>query len=244
LRVRPWLRAVALVFVLAATAAAFSPCLDNGFTTWDDDIYVTDNPLVARGLPGGVPAIFTTFVSGNYHPLVVLSHAVEYRLFGLNPRPYHAVNLALHLVNTALVFYLLILVLGGDLAASAAAALFFAVHPLRVESVAWVSDRKDLLGAAFFFAGLAVYLRQIRQPGHRRHGLLLLLFLLALLSKGTAVVFPLALLLCDWLHGRMDRAALIGKIPLFTLSALFGAIALAARHAYQGVLREGGLSAG
>jgi Tfp pilus assembly protein PilF len=195
-------------------------------------------------LRGGVSAIFTTFVSGNYHPLVVLTHAFEYRLFRLDPRPYHAVNIALHLLNTALVFHLLLLVLGGSLPAAVVGTLFFAVHPLRVESVAWVSDRKDLLGAAFFFGGIAAYLRHLRQPGRLRYALSGLLFLLALLSKATVVVFPLALLLFDWLNQRLDRKALAEKIPLFALSGLFGAIAVAARNSYQGVLQEGGLGAG
>ena len=238
------MKSATLVAILLAVAFAFSPCLDNGFTTWDDDVYVTDNPLVARGFPGGLPAIFTTFVSGNYHPLVVLSHAIERRLFGLDPRPYHAVNLGLHLLVTALVFHLLLSLPGVSLAAAAAGALFFAVHPLRVETVAWVADRKDLLGAAFFLGGLAAHLRDLRQPGRTRRAAVLLLFLLALLSKATTVVFPVALLLCDWLHERLDAKAVTGKVSLFALSLLFGGIAIAARQSYQGVLQEGGLGAG
>jgi len=141
---QPWMRTVTLLLVLVLTAAVFSPCLDNGFTSWDDDVYVTDNPLVARGFPGGVPAIFTTFVSGNYHPLVVLSHAVEYRLFRPGsaslPRRQPRAAPAQHragVPSAAPGPRRRFAGRGGRRAVLRGA-------PAAVDAVAWVADRKDL----------------------------------------------------------------------------------------------------
>ncbi|HWR97283.1 MAG TPA: tetratricopeptide repeat protein [Candidatus Methanoperedens sp.] len=231
-------RALCLLLVLAATAATFLPVLDNGFTSGDDEVYLTGNPLVRDLSWQGARKIFTSYVSGNYHPLVFLLHAVEFKLFGLQPRPYHALSLALHLAAAALVFELLLL-LGGGLPAATAGALLFALHPTRVETVAWVADRKDLLAAVFCLAALVAYLRGVRGDGRRLPWLVFPLFVFALLSKGTAVTLPLALLLCDFLFGRLDRRAVREKLPLLALSLVFGAVALLARGSYQGILAEG-----
>jgi Flp pilus assembly protein TadD len=226
-----------LLCILAVTAITFSPVLKGGFVSWDDNVYVTENPLVKEVSPEGVGKIFTTFVSGNYHPLTFLSYSWEFHFFGLDPRAYHATNLALHLLNTALVFWLL-LILSGGLPAAVAGTLLFALHPMRVEAVAWVTGRKDLLGAAFFLGALIAWLRTRRGQGGRGHLSALLLFLLALFSKATTVVLPLVMLLCDFLEGRADRRAVREKMPFFALALLFGVIALFARESYQGVLLE------
>ena len=226
-----------LLGIMAVTAATFAPVLDNGFTSWDDNVYVTDNTLIRQVSAGNIGKVFTAFVSGNYHPLVFLSYSLEYRLFGLNPRPYHATNLVLHLLNTALVFWLLLL-LSGSLPAAAAGTLLFALHPMRVEPVAWVTARKDLLGSAFFLGSLAVYLSYRRERGAAPYILSLLLFLFALLSKATGVTLPLVLLLCDFLLGRVDRRAVVEKVPFLALALLFGVVALFARESYQEVLME------
>ena len=137
-----------------------------------------------------------------YHPLSILSLAVDYRLFGLDPVGYHAVNLALHLANTLLVFGVLRL-LSGSLAAAAAGSLLFGVHPLHVESVAWIAERKDVLSAFFFLGALGAYLRHLGGT-RRRAWYLLALGLLAasLLAKPMGVTFPLVMFLCDYLRGR------------------------------------------
>jgi tetratricopeptide (TPR) repeat protein len=230
-------RIFCLLCILLLTAATFSPALDGGFVSWDDNVYVTENPLVKEISLEGTRKIFTSFVSGNYHPLVFATYSLEHHFFGLNPRAYHATNLALHLVNTALVFWLLLLLSGG-LPAAAAGTLLFALHPMRVEAVAWVTGRKDLLGAAFFLGTLISYLHYRRGPGRRGYIPALLFFLLALFSKATTVVLPLVLLLCDFLQGRADRRAVREKIPFFALALIFGVIALFARESYQGVLLE------
>jgi len=141
--------ALILALILVLTAFVFSNSLGNEFIDeLDDDIYVVNNAAIRDLSAAGLKTIFTTFVAGNYHPLTMLSYAVEYRLFGLNPPAYHRTNRLLHGLNTALVFALVWL-LWRRRAAAALAALLFGVHPLRVESVSWISERKDVLFALF-----------------------------------------------------------------------------------------------
>lgn len=253
-------RLAGLVVLLLLTATVFSPVLYNGFTGWDDALYVTENPLVKALSWSAVPGIFSTFVSGNYHPLAVLLLAVEYRFFGPDPEPFHGISLLLHLVNTALVFRLLLLLMdcrysgiGGAPPAredrtGCAGALFgtllFALHPMRVESVAWVSDQKDLLAAFFALFALSLYAGSGREKGVRRKAALILLFILALFSKATMVVLPPVLLLIDHLRGALDRRAWLEKIPFFFAAAVFGVTAIAARASYQPVLQESSLGLG
>lgn len=229
-----------LVTLLAVTLYAFWPCLSNEFTNWDDDIYVTRNELVREFSPGQVGRIFSSFHLGNYHPLTFLSYALDYRIFGLDPRGFHAVNLLLHLANCLLVFRFLFLLVGSGWAA-AAGALFFSVHPMRVESVAWVSDRKDLLATFFFLSSLVSYLAYSEHSRARHYLLSLGAFAAALLSKATAVSLPLILLLLDFLRGRPFEWR--KKVPYFTLALAAGTVALTARLSFQGVLREQGIPA-
>jgi protein O-mannosyl-transferase len=213
-------------FILAVTFAAHFPSLRNGFTNYDDPYYVLDNPVIRSLSWSSVRHIFSSHIL-MYHPLSMLSLAVDYRLFGLDPAGYHAVNLALHLANTLLVFWVLRLLCGG-VTAAAVGALLFGVHPLHVESVAWVSERKDVLSACFFLGALGAYLRHIGGT-RRRAWYLLSLGLLAasLLSKPMGVTFPLVMFLCDYLRGRaVDRRSCVEKIPFFALALIFSLIAL------------------
>jgi hypothetical protein len=139
--------------VLAITALALSPSLRNGFTNLDDNVLVTDNAMIMQLTPASVREIFTSFHSGLYHPLVLLSYAVEFRFFKLDPLPYHCTNLLLHLLNCALVFWLFRRIAGNQWVAFIVA-LLFGIHPMHVESVAWVAERKDVLYAAFYLAAL------------------------------------------------------------------------------------------
>jgi protein O-mannosyl-transferase len=220
--------ALILALILVLTAFVFSNSLGNEFIDeLDDDIYVVNNAAVRDLSAAGLKTIFTTFVAGNYHPLTMLSYAVEYRLFGLNPRAYHRTNRLLHGLNTALVFALVWL-LWRRRAAAALAALLFAVHPLRVESVSWISERKDVLFALFYLAALAVYVSFAKDRKKRgRLAWTFVLFLLSLLSKPAAVTLPVVLLLIDVYLGRkLDRRAWLEKLPFFILAAIFGALTL------------------
>ena len=136
---------------------AFLPALQNGFTNWDDPAYVTGNPAIKELSWSSVTRIFTTAHQGLYKPLVLFSFAIEYHFFGLNPWIYHATNGVLHCINSLLVFWLIFL-FSRRLGIAWLVAVLFGIHPLHVESVAWVTERKDMLSGLFFLAGSVAYL--------------------------------------------------------------------------------------
>jgi len=220
-----------LLAVVGLTLVAFLPALTNGFTHWDDNVYVTDNPLVASLTWDHLKAIFTTSHYGVYVPLTMLSYSLEYALFGKNPAAFHATNVVLHVVNAGLVFGLFFWLFGGNGLAAFFAAALFSVHPLHVESVAWIAERKDLLCALFFFLSLLSF-RRYGESGNRRFlRRSLVLFLCSLLSKPMALTLPFVLLLMDHLaSGRITRKALREKIPFFALSLVFVVIAVLANQ--------------
>src|ERR1700720_1229132 len=144
------------------TLAAFLPVLRNGFVNFDDPQYVYANPHVRQGLSAaGLRWALTTQVAGHWHPLTLVSHMLDVQLYGLDPAGHHLTSLLLHLANVLLLFAVLHRMTGRPLRSAAVAALF-AVHPLRVESVAWVAGRKDLLSGLFWMLALAAYLRYVR----------------------------------------------------------------------------------
>lgn len=213
----------ALLAVLAITYISFYPSLCNGFVNWDDPMYVTGNKLVQELSWRNVKTIFTSIHSiNNYHPLALLSYAVEYRLFGIdNAFFYHATNLILHLVNVLLVFWLIYLLSDSALVAFITA-LLFGIHPMHVESVAWISERRDVLYTAFFIGSLISYLYYTRN-GHRRHyDLSLILFVMSCMSKAMAVTLPAILILMDYLkHRKIDKNSLFEKAPYFVIALAF-----------------------
>lgn len=203
-----------------AVLLTFLPCLRCGFVNYDDDRYVYRNPLIRDFSRDGIARIFaTTDFTVLYTPLVFLSYAVEYRFFGLDPFPYHLTNLILHLCNCLLVFYF---ILGLTRRASAAfiTAILFGLHPLRVESVAWITERKDVLYALFLLASLNCYIAYARRGGPLRYLAAGGMFILALLAKPVSIVLPAIFLLCDYfLEGKIPRRRLAEKLPLFAVSA-------------------------
>ena len=213
---------------LALGLVVFAQTLGFDFVNWDDDVNVLENRNV---IFGDVRGIFTDRVIGNYNPLSTLTFAAEYALVGANAKLFHATNLALHLACVALVFLLGLRLRLAPLAAGLLAALF-AIHPMRVESVAWVTERKDVLFAAFYFGALQLYERH-RQRGAAGswHFGVAGLFALALLAKIQAVSLPLSMLCLDYL--RRDRLQdprqwralaeeAVAKTPYFLLSLAVG----------------------
>jgi tetratricopeptide (TPR) repeat protein len=231
--------AVPLAAALLITALIWLPTLGNGFTNWDDPLYVTSNEAVRNPTWRGAAGFLTSFTAANYHPLTMLSLALDAHLWGLDPAPFHAVNLAFHLGGTALVF-LVAAALGSGALASFLTAILFGVHPLHVESVAWISERKDVLSTFFFLGAWLAYLKGAGREGGRRFPRgAFVLFVLALLSKSTAVTFPLVMLLSDYLGGRrLDRRSILEKAPFLAASLLFGVIALLAQGSAQSI-RQG-----
>lgn len=205
----------ALLF--AAAALTFWPALQNGFVNWDDAQYVLNNPALRGSWSEAL-----LFSPGYYHPLTTLSYKLELVLFGQRPFFFHLDSLLLHFLVCAAVFRFF-LALGSGRGAALAGALLFCVHPLHVEPAAWVSGRKELLWALFFFSSLTAYLRYLDTARNRFFFLSLFLFVLAVLSKPFAVVTPLVLLLLDLYRGRRPGAVeLFEKLPFLAAGgALF-----------------------
>ncbi len=194
---------------------------------WDDDAYVTDNVHVSSGLkPANIAWAFTSFEQSNWHPVTWLSHMLDCQLFGLRGGAHHEVNVLLHAANVVLLFWLLQAATSMPGRSFVVAALF-AVHPLNVETVAWVAQRKSLLSAFFSLLTVAAYYWHVRQGGWKRYSLIVCAFALALMSKPMAVSVPLLLLLFDyWPLNRLEDIPFphrwarltIEKLPLFAMS--------------------------
>jgi len=216
---------ISIAIIVLVTYIAFSPSLHNKFTNWDDTVYVLENPLVVSNKVE-VKEIFKTPVSVNYHPITMLSLAWNYQNGKLDAKGYHMENVIFHLLNTCLVFFFILMLTKRNLLMAGIVALFFGIHPMHVESVSWISERKDVLYVFFFLAGLIAYLRYSESKKTKWYILTMLFFVLSCLSKGMAVVFPVVLLLLDYLlEVKRERKIWIEKIPFFILSLIFGIVA-------------------
>jgi tetratricopeptide (TPR) repeat protein len=228
-------RALILALLAAATCAAFAGVLRNGWIFFDDPRYVYENPHINHGWRLDSALWFLSHAHGeNWHPLTSWSHMLDVQLFGLEPAGPHAVNLLLHALNAVLLVLVLYRLTGGWWRSAAVGALF-ALHPLRVESVAWVSERKDVLSGLLFVLTLEAYRRWVARPGRLRHVALIVVFVLGLMAKPMLVTVPFVLVLLDvWPLGRLrgqggERGAgsparpllglIVEKWPLFVLAA-------------------------
>ena len=208
---RPWLLALVLVIV---TFAAYQPTWHAGFI-WDDDDHLTANPAMTA--PHGLKMIWSSLAVGRYYPLTLTTFWVQRRLWGLHPMPYHLVNVLLHATNSVLVFFLLRRL---RIPAAWLAAAVWVLHPVNVESVAWITELKNTQSAVFFFLAVWCFLRSDAGAGRRWYGLALACGLAALLSKPSTVVLPLALLLCVWWERGTWRRADVLRIAPFLILAL------------------------
>ena len=226
-----------LVLLAIVTLSIYWQVRNYDFVNYDDNVYVTDNPDIKSGLTlQSIRWAFATPVARNWHPLTLLSLTLDYQLFGQNPGAFHMTNVVIHIAS-ALLLFLLLKAMTGCMWRSAFVAALFALHPLHVESVAWISERKDVLSTFFWILTMAAYLRYTRKPGLKRYILLLLTFVLGLLSKAMLVTLPFTLLLLDyWPLKRLQftRGKLMGlikeKLPLFILSAVFCVITFMAQR--------------
>jgi len=226
------------------------------FVRYDDDAYITENPVVGNGLSlEGIRWAFASFEKGNWHPLTWLSHMLDVQWFGLDAGRHHQVSLLFHILNTLLLFVVL-QSMTGALWKSGFVAALFALHPLHVESVAWVAERKDVLSAFFFLLTLLAYARYARRPAWWSYGFVSVFFVLGLLSKPMIVTLPFVLLLLDFwplerfryeVRGgdesadgtagsgmisriKANRWLFLEKIPLFALSAAACAVTVIAQQ--------------
>jgi tetratricopeptide (TPR) repeat protein len=247
-------------YSLAALAAlvtflVYLPALRNAFVYWDDNLYVFENPNIRSLDASFFNWAFFGFHVSNWHPLTWISHAVDYAIWGLDPLGHHLTNNILHAINTALVVLLAVKLLGiakqysaqkGNasflndrtiLIAAGVTGLLFGIHPVHVESVAWVSERKDLLCALFFLLSIIWYANYVSYKTYKTYMLTLCFFILALMSKPMAVTLPLVLLILDWYPlGKIRSynswwAATIEKIPFFALSVCSSITTLVAQKA-------------
>ncbi len=244
---------VLCLFLIAATLVIYNRVNQNSFVNFDDDRYITENAHVRAGLTWGtIRWAFSSLEQANWHPLTWLSHALDCQLFRLNPAGHHYVNLLLHAINAMLLFLILQRATGFAWRSFAVAALF-ALHPTNVESVAWASERKNVLSMLFFLLALGVYDWYVRKPEVRRYLVVAALFALGLMAKPQVITFPLVLLLWDyWPLGRVGSthefsnkvaqrgfsSLVIEKLPLFALSAASAIITMKAQSAGGAVRSE------
>lgn len=210
--------------VAAVTFAAYTGAFDHAFVSWDDPDYVQENSLVQHHDTHG---LLTSVISNNYHPLTMISLAMN-ATQPLSPRPFIVTNVIIHTWNTCLVFWLVLLLSGRRLVVASAAALLFGIHPMHVESVAWVSERKDVLYGFFFLAACITYWKYLERRAWPWLVATFILFVLSCLSKGMAVVFPLVMVLLDHWKRRpiVEPRSLVEKVPFFAIALLFGLIAM------------------
>lgn len=236
---------IVLPILILITLVVYFKSLNNKFTNWDDDFYVTENQDI-RTLNGDSIAYtlqntFKTYVVGNYHPLTMLTYCLEYEKFKLDPKPYHLTNLILHILNTLLVFGFIWLLTKQQWTAFFVS-LLFAIHPMHVESVSWVSERKDVLYSFFYLSGLCTYILYLKKEkiAWIFYVLTFLLFGLAVLSKAMAVSLPIAFFVIDYfLDRKISLKILFEKLPFIIVSVIVGYVAIIAQkesHALEGLI--------
>ena len=233
------------VVLVAITFGAFGRVAENEFVHFDDPKYIVENPHVTAGLTSeGVSWAFTTGHASNWHPLTWLSHMLDCELFGLEPAGHHLMNVGFHALAAALLF-LALYAMTREWGPSLFVAALFALHPLRVESVAWAAERKDVLSALFWMLTILVYAFYARRPGAVRYVGLVVAFALGLMAKSMLVTLPFVLLLLDvwplgrWRLGRNAESAagaplsrlLLEKAPLLALAIAAGVVTVISQRA-------------
>ncbi len=222
----------AMLLLMAVVRFTYQNALDNQFVTWDDPMYVTENPMLIQYGKPNAPSVWTTPIALNYHPLTMKTLLWNAQNLGkkaeTDARPFISMNIWLHALNAALVFLFFWLFTRGNWMVSLFGGLMFAVHPMHVESVAWVAERKDVLYAFFFLAALITYLRFLENRKASWLIFTLILFILSCLSKAMAVSLVPILLLIDWYQSRSLRSAAVWmeKIPFMAVAMFFGLLAM------------------
>lgn len=200
------------------------PSLSNGWTSWDDNIYVTDNPFITDISVNNLNTVFTRVLDGSYAPFTMVSYMIDYNIGVFNPKVYHATSLLLHLCNSSLVFWL-VFQLSGNFIASFVAGVLFGIHPMHVESVAWISGRKDVLSMFFFLLSSISYLAFMKAEKSKWLTVSFLFFLCAILSKVIVLTFPIILFLYDYHMKRpISSKMLIEKVPYAMTAGAFAVI--------------------
>jgi len=227
-----------ICLILVITGIIYLPSINNEFTNFDDKVLVVENTKITELSWKNVLNIFTSLQENLYHPLVFLSYSIEYKYFKLNPKIYHITNLGLHLFNCILVYWMLLLISKNKFV-TFLTSLLFGIHPLHVESVAWISERKDVLYSFFFLASIISYIYYTTKKQKIFYTISLLLFILSLLSKPMAVTLPFVLLLYDYfIEKKFNSVTVIKKLPFFILSFIFGIITIIAQKSAGNIRQE------
>lgn len=216
-----------ILIAVILTVISYIPVFNAEFVNWDDDYFVTNNPLIQSFSFQNIKAWFLQPFLGLYQPFVLLSLALDYQIDGLNPLVFHTTNLTLHLLNTLLVYWFVKKLFENNTMAIVTM-LLFGLHSIHLESVAWVTERKDLLYSLFYLAGLNFYLEYISNQKTKFFILLLLAFIFSLLSKAMAVSLPFILILIDFYKNRnlLSAKVIFEKIPFFLIAAIWGLLTL------------------
>lgn len=225
----------ALLFLLAVVT--YWPVRNHDFVNYDDDDYITENATVRQGLDAQTLRwAWTSTAAANWHPLTWVSHLTDVELFGLNPGAHHTTNMLLHAISTVLLFAALGLLTGGWWRSAVVAALF-CVHPMHVQSVAWIAERKDVLSGLFWMATLAAYAHYSLRPTSARYLWVFFAFALGLTAKPMLVTLPFVLLLLDvWplRSTRGTRRLIVEKLPLLALAVASSIVTVVAQSGGQG----------
>lgn len=251
------MRWVWLIAILVATFVAFYPTFNNGFTNWDDNDYITENKVIKELNAESVEFFFTEYYMGNYHPLTMLSYAIDYSLSETEPeiKPivFQITTITLHLLNTFLVFWFIFWLVkrietntnkqnkSFALPIAVITALFFGITTMHVESVTWMAERKDVLYTFFFFIALLCYVFYLKKYQSKFYILTLFFFTLSLLSKGQAVSLAITLFAVDYVVKRKvwSKKVILEKVPFLVLAIVFGIIAIKAQQASGAVQIQG-----
>ncbi len=236
---------IILIAIIAVTALVYSPISKNDFLNWDDDMYVIENTSITNFSAQNIKTWFTQTYFNNYNPLTTLTYAIDYQIGGFNPKVYTLTNLVIHIFNIILVFIFILLLFKvikennnkiesdskNPYIVASITAILFAIHPFNVESVAWISERKNVLFAFFFLLSLISYLMYINQNKNIFYIISILFFVFSLLSKGVAVSLSLSVVAIDYVLQRklLSRKVIFEKIPFFLLSIIFGIVAILAQ---------------
>ena len=237
------------LFLIASSLVVYGQIINHEFINYDDGLYVTENSNVQAGFTWeSIKWALTTFHAGNWHPLTWFSHMLDCELYGLNPTGHHWTNLELHIANTLLLFFILFKMTGA-LWRSAFVAALFALHPLHVESVAWVAERKDVLSTFFGMLTILAYIRYVKKRNLFRYFLIFILLSLGLMAKPMLVTLPFILFLLDiWPLKRLNLSLnqvsvktsnliplIVEKIPLLIPIVISSALTIFAQQGSEAV---------
>jgi len=229
-----------LIVIIIITFIAYLPSINGDFLNWDDDIYILNNPSLTNLSIENLKSIFSEFYYGLYNPLTNLSWAIDYSLGGLKPFIFHFHNIVLHLLNVVLIFILFkdYLIKNKDIAIITAS--LFAIAPIHVESVAWITERKDVLYTAYYLISIIFYLKYIDEKKNKYFLLAFISFVFSIFSKGMAASLPLLLIAIDYFKDRklFNLKIILEKIPFLTISFIMGILNIFAQREFYGIRKD------